>query len=143
MSKHNIMILDTIVERKRKEVAALKQKGIHPPDTEIDPPRGFMRALLDAPGVINLITRFAVSSNARELGALTVAMLEGEEGPEPRETEELAEFLGGQLKPDVICFSNILLSGAMPRTEPSLPDPPMMPAMCVPCPRRSTRPELP
>ena len=45
------MILDTIVERKREEVVALKQKGIQPPDTEIDPPRGFMRALVDAPGV--------------------------------------------------------------------------------------------
>ena len=45
------MILDTIVERKREEVAVLKQKGIHPPDMEIFPPRGFMRALVDAPGV--------------------------------------------------------------------------------------------
>ncbi len=45
------MILDTIVERKHEEVTALKQKGIQPPDMEIDPPRGFMRALVDAPGV--------------------------------------------------------------------------------------------
>ena len=45
------MILDTIVERKREEVAALKKKGIQPPDATIDPPRGFMQALLDAPGV--------------------------------------------------------------------------------------------
>lgn len=45
------MILDTIVERKREEVAALKKKGIQPPDATIDPPRGFMRALIDAPGV--------------------------------------------------------------------------------------------
>ncbi len=45
------MILDTIVERKREEVAALKKKGIQPPDTVIDPPRGFMQALIDAPGV--------------------------------------------------------------------------------------------
>jgi len=45
------MILDTIVERKREEVTALKQKGIQPPDMEIDPPRGFMQALVDAPGV--------------------------------------------------------------------------------------------
>ena len=45
------MILDTIVERKREEVAALKKKGIQPPDTPIDPPRGFMQALIDAPGV--------------------------------------------------------------------------------------------
>ncbi len=45
------MILDTIVERKREEVAALKKKGIQPPDTAIDPPRGFMQALIDVPGV--------------------------------------------------------------------------------------------
>lgn len=55
--KHNphttSMILDTIVARKKEEVAALKQKGIRAPETEalIDPPRGFMQALLDAPGV--------------------------------------------------------------------------------------------
>ncbi len=47
------MILDTIVARKKEEVAALKQQGIHSPETEapIDSPRGFMQALLDAPGV--------------------------------------------------------------------------------------------
>jgi indole-3-glycerol phosphate synthase len=45
------MILDTIVERKREEVAALQQEGIRLPETDIAPPRGFMRALLDAPGV--------------------------------------------------------------------------------------------
>ncbi len=45
------MILDTIVERKREEVTVLKQQGIHSPDIEIDPPRGFMQSLLDAPGV--------------------------------------------------------------------------------------------
>ncbi len=45
------MILDTIVERKRKEVAALKQQGIRAPETEIAPPRGFRRALLATPGV--------------------------------------------------------------------------------------------
>jgi indole-3-glycerol phosphate synthase len=45
------MILDTIVERKREEVAALKKRGIQSPDSVIDPPRGFMKALIDAPGV--------------------------------------------------------------------------------------------
>ncbi len=45
------MILDTIVERKHEEVAALKQRGIRPPETNIAPPRGFKQALLDAPGV--------------------------------------------------------------------------------------------
>ncbi|RUM33726.1 MAG: indole-3-glycerol phosphate synthase TrpC [Desulfobulbus sp.] len=45
------MILDVIVERKREEVAALKRSGIRQPDGEIDSPRGFMAALVDAPGV--------------------------------------------------------------------------------------------
>lgn len=45
------MILDTIVERKREEVAALKQSGIRGPGREVDPPRGFMRALTEYPGV--------------------------------------------------------------------------------------------
>ena len=47
------MILDTIVARKKEEVAALKQRGIRPPESEmpLDPPRGFMQALINAPGV--------------------------------------------------------------------------------------------
>ena len=39
------MILDTIVEQKKKEVAELKAKGVSRPDQPVDPPRGFMQAL--------------------------------------------------------------------------------------------------
>lgn len=45
------MILDTIVARKKEEVAALKARGIVAPDLEIPPPRGFIRALTDFFGV--------------------------------------------------------------------------------------------
>ncbi|VAW40031.1 Indole-3-glycerol phosphate synthase [hydrothermal vent metagenome] len=46
------MILDTIVEYKRQEVAGLKaQGGPRPPDMEIAPPRGFKSALLNYEGV--------------------------------------------------------------------------------------------
>ncbi len=49
------MILDTIVGRKKEEVALLKKKGIVLPEEyrekEIDSPRGFRKALLDFPGV--------------------------------------------------------------------------------------------
>jgi indole-3-glycerol phosphate synthase len=45
------MILDTIVARKREEVAILKQTGIRPPDRDIAPPRGFYRTLVDFPDV--------------------------------------------------------------------------------------------
>ena len=39
------MILDTIVEQKKEEVAELKAKGVKRPDQPVDPPRGFMQAL--------------------------------------------------------------------------------------------------
>ncbi|MFW8600730.1 indole-3-glycerol phosphate synthase TrpC [Desulfobacterota bacterium M19] len=46
------MILDTIVEYKRQEVARLKlQGGPRPPEMEIAPPRGFKDALLSYEGV--------------------------------------------------------------------------------------------
>lgn len=49
------MILDTIVARKKEEVARLRQEGIHLPveyrEKNIDPPRGFLQALLDFSGV--------------------------------------------------------------------------------------------
>ncbi len=45
------MILDTIVARKREEVARLKQEGIQGPDKDVDPPRGFLQALTDFSGV--------------------------------------------------------------------------------------------
>lgn len=45
------MILDTIVARKKEEVAALKIRGIAAPELEIPLPRGFIRALTDCAGV--------------------------------------------------------------------------------------------
>lgn len=45
------MILDTIVARKKEEVASLKKNGVRPPEESIAPPRGFLRALTTAPWV--------------------------------------------------------------------------------------------
>jgi indole-3-glycerol phosphate synthase len=45
------MILDTIAARKREEVATLYRKGIQAPSQPVDPPRGFLQALLKASGV--------------------------------------------------------------------------------------------
>ena len=45
------MILDTIVARKKEEVTVLKKNGIRSPEGEVEPPRGFIRALTTAPWV--------------------------------------------------------------------------------------------
>ncbi len=45
------MILDTIVEKKRQEVAELRRQGLRSPEIEVAVPRGFLQALLDYEGV--------------------------------------------------------------------------------------------
>jgi indole-3-glycerol phosphate synthase len=44
-------ILDTIVARKRQEVARLKAEGTAAPDLHVDPPRGFSHALTQSPDI--------------------------------------------------------------------------------------------
>ncbi len=73
----------------------------------------FMKSWLDSPGVIRWATKKSISNDAHELGSLTLSMLQGEHGPHRLACEELADFLGKQLKPDVVIFSNALLAGAV------------------------------
>lgn len=73
----------------------------------------WMTRWLDHPGVLKVVTRLAISNNAAELGELTLAMLRGEHGPHRAAVDELVTFLADELKPDVICFSNALLAGAV------------------------------
>lgn len=76
----------------------------------------FARRWLDHPAIIQLATRKAVSNDAAELGQLTLDMLAGESGPQREQVEELAKFLG-ELRPDVVVFSNALLAGAVHRIK--------------------------
>lgn len=77
----------------------------------------WMTRWLDHPRVINWATRKAVDNNAKNLGSLTVSMLDGESGPQSKQVDELATFLGTELRPDVIVFSNALLAGALKRLK--------------------------
>lgn len=72
----------------------------------------FLTRWLDSPSIIRMATRRAISTNAKDLGAMTVSMVQGEHGPHQRAGEELAEYIA-HLKPDAVCFSNALLSGAL------------------------------
>lgn len=72
---------------------------------------------LDNPWLLDLATRGAVSNDAKQLGELTLEMLAGDSGPQRQQVEELARFLADELKPDVICFSNALLAGALSRIK--------------------------
>jgi glycosyltransferase involved in cell wall biosynthesis len=69
----------------------------------------FVDRLIDAPNVIKAFTRGSISVDARQLGALTVSTLRGEDGHQRKEIEKLLEFLHGEPPPDVINIPYTLL----------------------------------
>ena len=75
---------------------------------------GFLKRWLDRPAVVQWLSQFSSSTSAAELGGLTVDLLKGMAGPQQHEINELVRFLADELKPDVILFSNALLSGIVP-----------------------------
>ena len=74
-------------------------------------PRWFDR-LLDSPKLLRWAGRKAGVTSAKNLGQMTISMLRGEKGRQIKELNRLVEWLDTQdNKPDVICLSNILLTG--------------------------------
>jgi glycosyltransferase involved in cell wall biosynthesis len=69
----------------------------------------FIDKLLDAPNVIKAFTSGSISVDAKQLGALTVSTLRGEEGHQRKEIEKLLDFLAGEEPPDVVNIPYTLL----------------------------------
>lgn len=69
---------------------------------------------LDWPWLIQIATSFGIQTEAKMLGELAVSMLEGSHGKQQQEVEYLAAWLAEELRPDVVIFSNMLMSGSMP-----------------------------
>ena len=76
-----------------------------------------MRKLLDSRILLKTIGGKVSKTNAAEVGALTVSMLQGEHGRQQRELQELTDWLQKEQKPDVVLFSNALLLGSHPRIK--------------------------
>jgi glycosyltransferase involved in cell wall biosynthesis len=69
----------------------------------------FVDRLLDRPGVIKAFTDRSISVDARQLGALTVSTLRGEDGHQRKEIDKLLEFLKDEPPPDVVNIPYTLL----------------------------------
>ncbi len=68
--------------------------------------------MFDSPKLLRWLSRHAGMTSAKDLGAMTVSMLAGEQGQQTKELDRLIEWLGAQdNKPDVVCLSNVLLIG--------------------------------
>jgi len=67
--------------------------------------------LLDAPALLRFVTRRSSSVRPEHLGALTVSMLEGEDGRQRKELEKLVQWLDREVRPDVVHLNNVMLLG--------------------------------
>ncbi|RPI82888.1 MAG: glycosyltransferase [Planctomycetaceae bacterium] len=83
----------------------------------------FLRSWLDSPVLLRQVSRFAVSSDAKDLGALTVALLRGDHGPHRAAIDQFVDFVGRELRPDVVVLSNALLGGVVPSLKRSFHGP--------------------
>ncbi len=74
----------------------------------------FLDRLLDFPSLLRWVSRFAVKTQAEELGELTLSMLKGEAGFQRKEIAKLVRFIQNDVRPEIITFTNVLLSGMVP-----------------------------
>jgi len=74
---------------------------------------------LDHPGLLRWASRFAVKTQPAELGELTVAMLQGAEGPQKDDLERLVHALEA-LRPEIVHITNSMLSSMAPAIKQRL-----------------------
>ena len=67
--------------------------------------------LLDSPALLNGLARFSGSTDARDLGQLTVSMLRAEQGYQKKELAKLVKWLAEENKPDIVYLTNSMLIG--------------------------------
>ncbi|MDX1931806.1 MAG: glycosyltransferase family 4 protein [Capsulimonadales bacterium] len=73
--------------------------------------------MFDSPGALQAAAGRAGMTQARDLGALTVSTLRGEDGNQVKELERLTDWVAREGKPDVVCLSNALLLGLARRIK--------------------------
>lgn len=71
----------------------------------------FLDRLLDRESLLLSMVEKAHMTRPRDLGELTLSSIKGSHGEQRKEVEKLIDWLKHQQKPDVISFSNGLLSG--------------------------------
>src|SRR5437763_4843600 len=69
----------------------------------------FLDRLLDLPRLLRWVSRFAVKTQAQDLGDLTVSVLEGEHAHQSKEVAKLVRWLGEEARPQGVNLTNALL----------------------------------
>jgi glycosyltransferase involved in cell wall biosynthesis len=73
----------------------------------------FLDRLFDSPELLRWATRRSASVRPEHLGAITVSMLEGEEGRQRKEVQKLVRWLARDVRPDLVHLNNVMLIGSV------------------------------
>jgi glycosyltransferase involved in cell wall biosynthesis len=77
----------------------------------------FLDRMWDGRALLRWVSRFAMKTQAEDLGDLTLSILKGEDGNQRKEIDKLVEWLAREVKPDLVNLTNVLLSGMVPRIK--------------------------
>lgn len=77
----------------------------------------FLDRALDNPTLLRWVSRFALSTEAAQLGAMAVSVLAGREGNQVKEFARLLDHLESQERPHLFSITNTLLSGVAPELK--------------------------
>ncbi len=80
----------------------------------------FLDRILDFKPLLRLVARLGISVDPADLGGLTVAMLQGADGPLHKEIEKLVHFLSKDVSPDIVTIPNSLLIALAPAIKKEL-----------------------
>lgn len=80
----------------------------------------FLDRMFDHEGLLRWASGFAVRTDPRDLGPMTVSVLSGRHGRQVKEVDRLIAFLCQGPRPDVVSITNSLLSGVAPAIREAL-----------------------
>jgi glycosyltransferase involved in cell wall biosynthesis len=80
----------------------------------------FLDRWLDHPALLRRVAARAVSISPKELGAMTLSMVKGENGFQRKEVARLIHWLKETARPDLICLTNLLVGGSIPALKREL-----------------------
>ncbi len=87
----------------------------------------WLRKPLDNPRLLELASRFAVSTRASDLGPMLVSVLRGVSGKQRRSMLEMVQYIVSGERPDVVSITNTLLAGIAPELKRTL----QVPIVCA------------
>ncbi|MCI0458874.1 MAG: glycosyltransferase family 4 protein [Gemmataceae bacterium] len=76
--------------------------------------------LFDFPALLRWVSRFAVKTQAQDLGDLAISVLKGEHGHQRKEIDKLVAWLAEEVRPQIVVLTNVLLSGLVHRFKETL-----------------------